>query len=102
METPRLRALVFTARISDFGKLPKNRVQKPTEPDTFSLPMLADTVHAVIPIARPHQWQTVASHRETSVYCASAMLKQRRADLRNARLEIGLVLAFGQYIYIQE
>src|ERR1039458_7798160 len=102
METPGLRAPVFTARIGNFGKLPKNRVQEPAEPDTFSLSLLADAIHAVIPIARAHQWQAMAANRETSIHGTRAMFKQGRAWFRNAWLEIGFVLAFGQYISFKE
>src|SRR5260370_26444522 len=60
MEPPSLRAFVFAARICNLCKLPENRVQKPSEPDTFTLTVLADPIHAVIPVARSHPPATVA------------------------------------------
>ena len=102
VEPPGLGTFMFTARIRNFGKLPKNRVQEPAEPNAFSLAMLADAIHAVVPVARAHQWQAVAADRETAVQRARAMFKQRRASLRNTRLEIGFVLALGQRIALQK
>src|SRR5580692_3284148 len=102
MKTPRFSAAVLTPYIRDFGKLPKNRVQKPAEPNAFPLSMLADSIHTVVPIARPHQWQAVAANSKTSVQRTGTMLKQCRARLRNARLEIGVILALGQHISVQK
>src|SRR5580704_11548667 len=64
--------------------------------------MLADAIHAVIPIARAHQWQAVTANRKTSVQRTGAMLKQGPSLLRNTRLEIGFILAVGQRVPVQK
>src|ERR1700674_5644162 len=102
METPRFGAAVLTPFIRDFGKLPKNRVQEPAEPNAFSLALLADAIHAVVPITRPHQWQAVAANSKTSVQRTGTMLKQCRPHFRNARLEIGVILALDQSVSVQK
>ena len=50
---------VLAARVRNFGKFPENYVQKPSEPDAFALALLADTIHAVIPVPGSEQGQAV-------------------------------------------
>src|SRR5579863_9987587 len=98
MNAPLFRALMFAARIRNLGKLPQNRVQKPAEPYAFAFTVLADAIHAVVPIAGAHQRQAVRTKTEAAIQGSRAMLEQRRASLRNARLKIRFFLAFRQFI----
>src|SRR6266849_6945946 len=56
VEPPVFRALVFASAVRNLCKLPENRVEEPAEPNAFSFPMLADSVHSIIPVACAHQW----------------------------------------------
>src|SRR5216684_1145506 len=80
VEPPVFRALVFASAVRNLCELPENRVQKPSEPDTFTLTVLADAIHAVIPVARSNQRETVASHCQAAIQCTRAMLKESCAS----------------------
>src|SRR5579872_4491084 len=93
---------MLTARLRDLCKFPQNCVQEPREPDALSLAMLSDAIHAVVPVARAHQRQTVAAHIQAAVERSGAMFEQRSTGLRYSRLEIGLALAFRQQLTFKE
>src|SRR5258708_15187586 len=88
VEPPSLHAFVFAARICNLGKLPENRVQKPSEPDTFTLTVLADAIHAVIPSARSLQPDTFTAHCQAAIQCTRAMLKESCASAGHPRPKI--------------
>src|SRR5580700_4301767 len=81
VETPALPTFILAAHIRNLCKFPENRVKEPAKPNAFSLAMLADAIHTVVPIARPHQWQAMAANGETAVQCSRAMFEERAASL---------------------
>src|SRR5271167_1060338 len=94
MQTPRLGAFAFTARVGDFRKLPQDGMKEPTEPDAFSL--------AVLPVASPHQRQAMCADRKAAVEGARAVFKKSGSLFGNARLEVGFLLSLGQNVAFEE
>ena len=67
------------------------------------LPSSPDAIHAVVPVARAHQRQVRERRRQGCGRCARAQCsKTVPLSLRNARLEIGFVLPFGESIAFEE
>src|SRR4029077_16516178 len=58
--------------------------------------MLSHSVHPIVPVARPHERKTMLARGKTAVQRTCTMFKQCCADLRHSRLEVGLVLTFGE------
>ena len=56
--------------------------EKPAQPDALALALLADPVHAVIPVAGAHQGQAVRADWRGSVDGPRAMLVQRAPTRR--------------------
>src|SRR5262249_57322705 len=74
---PPLRPFRLAAFLGQPRELPEVGVQEPAEPDALSLPLVADPIHTIVPIAGSHQRQTVFSHGEASVYRPPAVLAER-------------------------
>src|SRR3982750_49486 len=102
MEPPRFRPPMLAASDGHFGELPEDGMQKPAEPDAFTLALLPDMVHSVIPVAGSHQGKAVTSHGETAVQCARTMFKESGSRVGHTRLEIRFMLSFGQHRTIQK
>ena len=71
----------------------EGRVQDPREPHTLALAALADAIHAVIPVARAHQWQPMFADRQTLIERPRTVLIERGALFSNIGQEVGVVLA---------
>ena len=56
----------------------------------------ADQIEAVVPVARPDQWQAVAADRETLVEGSGAVFEQGAVLLGNRRLKVRLKLIGAQ------
>ena len=54
----------------------ERRMEKPSEPDAFPAPLPADTVHAIVPVARADQGKAVSSDGERPVKRAGAVLEK--------------------------
>ena len=59
-------------------------VQEEAEPDAFALPLLADAVHAVVPVAGAHQRQAVLAEQSAAAssartQCSYSVLALRRS-----------------------
>ena len=77
--TPCSRALGVAARLRDRGPLGQGRVEEPAEPDALAPPLLADSVHPVVPVAGPDERKAVTSNGQAPVERAGAVLEERRA-----------------------
>src|SRR6266851_7071814 len=77
-------------------------MQEPTEPNAFSSTRLADAIHPVVPVPRPHQRETVATNPQAAIQRSSTMFKQRCALGRFIRLEIRFALSFSQLVTIEK
>ena len=82
------------ARIGELREGVERGVQHPAKPDALALAALADTVHAVIPIAAADQRQTMAADRQAGVQRAGAMLVEAGGLVRDGRLEETVALAW--------
>ena len=51
-------------------------MEKPGEPHAFSSPLPADPVHAVVPVPRAHQGQSVRPDHERAIESTGAMLEE--------------------------
>src|ERR1044071_4908081 len=67
-------------------------MKSPAEPYALPFSRRSDAVHAVVPVSRAHQGQTVASNRETAVERARTMLEDRPGFRRYMGLKICLFL----------
>ena len=92
MQSPLLSALVLATGIGQPGKFPEYRVKKPSKPDTLAFSCGPDQVHPIVPVSRADQREPVASHPETAIERARAVLEQGPALRGHARLEIKIFL----------
>ena len=72
-------------RLGDAGEVPQVHEQKPAQPDAFSPALMADAVHAVVPIPGPDQGKAVAAHLEAAVQGPRAVFVERRPIVVTAR-----------------
>src|SRR6185312_6710623 len=93
MRSPCNRTARFAARISEASKCVQCCIHQPSKPDALALAPLADAIHSVVPVTRPHQWQTMTAHREALVKSTSAMLEQSGGLVRNCRLKEAIVFS---------
>ena len=90
-------------RASAIGaKARQDGVQEPAQPDALAPALVADPVHAVVPVARADQRQAVGADREAPVERARAVLEQRRRVRRAPRLEVGVRLVRPQGRPVEE
>src|SRR5262249_19959759 len=80
---PRLTTLRLAAQIREARELPERGVQEPAEPDGLAASRGADPVHAVVPVARPDERETVLADGEAVIERPRTMLEQRRALVRD-------------------
>src|SRR5665213_1887747 len=102
MEAPCFSTPEFPTHVGNLGKLPQDRVQEPAQPNAFSLAMLADTVHAVIPVAGAHQRKAMTSDIQAAIQRARAMFEQGCAVTGTVRLKIRFQLSGSKFITFQE
>src|SRR6266481_9120461 len=81
---PRLHFIFFTKR----RKPSQDSAKKPAQPNAFAFAPDANSVHAVIPITRTHQRQSVLAQIETAIDGPRAMLEHRRTLSRDLGLHI--------------
>ena len=67
------------------GELREHVVKEERQPDAFAFAVLADQVHAVIPVAAAHQRQAVVAEAQAVVDGADAMLVERADVVGNLR-----------------
>ncbi len=96
VRAPFLCLLRAALRVGDAGKFRESPAQEPCEPDAFAFPLAADAVHAVVPVAGPHQRKAVSARGEASLDCVDAVLVERGALLARLRLEEGVVLVIAE------
>ena len=65
------------------GKLGQHVVEEERQPDAFAAALLADQVHAIVPIAATHQRQAVIAEFQSVLDGADAMLVKRGRFLRS-------------------
>ena len=86
VRAPRRGPACFPARLGDRNEGHQCRVEEPAEPDAFTVAFFADAVHAVVPVAGPHQRKPMDAELKRGVERESAMLEdgrrsgQRRSD----------------------
>ena len=102
MLEPRREARPVAASFRQRRERLECRVQEPAEPDALPLAVLADPVHAVVPVAGADQRQAVRADGETPVEPTRAVLEQRRTLFREHRLEVGVVLAGAERLAFEE
>ena len=79
MLLPGLGALGVALRLGDRREVAERLQQEPAEPDALALALLADAVHAVVPVAAEDQRQAVgAGALDGEVERARAVLVERR------------------------
>jgi len=73
---PARRARQLAAPLREQREFAQRRVEEPAEPDTFALPAGTDPTHAVIPVARADQRQSVHSDGQTLLERTDAVLEE--------------------------
>src|SRR5437764_1347894 len=78
-------------------ELSEHFIKKESQPNAFALPVHAHQVHAVIPISRAHQWQTMLSKMQPSKHRQHTMIVKATEFLRRpgkivVRILVGLKL----------
>ena len=76
---PASRASVLAARLGDRRERGQDDVQEPAQPDALAAALVADPVHAVVPVARPDQRQAVGADRRGCGRCAAAQCSNSEA-----------------------
>ena len=69
---------IVAARLGERYERAQGDVQEPTQPDALAPPLMAHTVHAVVPVAGADQRQPVHTDREAAVERRGAVVEQRR------------------------
>ena len=92
----RSRAGTLTAVLRDRREGGQDGMQEPAQPDALAAALVADPVHAVVPVARPHERQPVRADGEAPVEGRRTVLEQRRRLRRPFRLEVGVRLVGPQ------
>ena len=75
--SPPGRARKLAARLGDASKGGQNGVQEPSQPDALPPALIADSVHAVVPVARTDKRQAVYANRQAPVEGRHAVVEQR-------------------------
>src|SRR5262249_43379175 len=75
---PTISARMLTAFIGNRRKTQQRGMEEPAEPDAFAFAVLADLVHAVVPIACSDQRQAVRADCKGRIERERAVLKQAR------------------------
>src|SRR5208282_675767 len=99
---PPRSARILAAGIRQRRKRQQRRVEEPPEPGTLALARLADVVHAIVPVARPEQRDSVDANREALVERARAVFEDRAALLGDRGLKERFLLAGMQLRSVKE
>src|SRR5580692_7388467 len=65
------------ARARQSRELGEHIVKKEGQPNAFAASLVSDAIHAVIPIATTHQWESVSTKLQPMLNGAHAMLIER-------------------------
>ncbi len=76
---------LIAAVAGEFAELPQHVVEEEREPDAFALAVLADQIHAVVPVAAADQRQVVNAETQAVVHGADAMFVKCRNLIGNLR-----------------
>ena len=66
--------------------------EKPCQPDALALPLIADAAHAIVPVARADQRQSMEAGGGSLLNGPAAVLEYGRLIDRDRRLKIDLAL----------
>ena len=93
MRLPTIGASLLAPALGDRYERSEGHVQEPAQPDALAAAVVTDSVHAVVPIARPHQRQAVQPNGKAPIERRGTMLEQRGRVRRCLGLEVvvGLV-----------
>ena len=92
----------FLARLGERNESRQRRVQEPAEPNAFAGPFFADAVHAVVPVAGPHQRKPMHAERQRGVESESAVLEHGRLLVGDGRIEEAVMLTRLERLAFQE
>src|ERR1700722_11289559 len=87
VRAPCRRADPLLARLRERRKGDERGAQKPAKPHTLAPALLADAVHAVVPIAVAEERQAMSAEGKTLIQSACAVFKQRDHLVGDRRLE---------------
>ncbi|EXI71310.1 MAG: hypothetical protein AW07_03753 [Candidatus Accumulibacter sp. SK-11] len=74
------------------GELPEHFAQEEAQPDAFSLSLHADQIHAIVPVAAPHQRQAMLAELQAAPDGAHAVfVETRRAGRAAGQIVVGVV-----------
>ena len=90
------RTFLILARFAERRELCERRVEKPADPDALAFALVPDAVHAVVPIARSHQRQTVHARLQATIKRAHAMLVEAARLGRDCGLRVSFILVCFQ------
>ena len=76
------------ATIAERCECAKHRMQEPPHPDALALAEVTDAIHAIIPVTRTHQRQTVRTHVQAPINSTQAMFKDCRRLAGYDRLQV--------------
>src|SRR5208282_6790338 len=99
---PPRSARILAAGIRQRRKRQQRRVEEPPEPGTLALARLADVVHAIVPVARAEQRNSVDADREAMIERPRAVFEDRAALLGDRRLKERFILAGTELRTVQE
>ena len=81
------------ALLGDARELAEVGVEEPAEPDALALAVRTDAVHAVVPVSRAHERQSMTPDREAPIEGPRAVLEEGRGFGGHLRLEVTIDLA---------
>src|SRR5882757_9106092 len=83
----------FLARLRERNESCQRRVEKPTEPNTFTGTVLTDPVHPVVPVAGSHKGKSMRAEGQRGVKRNGAMLEKGRSLIGDCGIEEDVMLA---------
>ena len=92
MLSPGRGAAVFTTPLRERDEIADGGVEKPAQPNAFTLSSRPHPVQSIVPVPAANQRQAVTSNPEASIETARAVLKQSGPLIRCHGLEKGIVL----------
>src|SRR5208282_3098163 len=99
---PRRSARILAADIRQRRKRQQGGVKEPAEPGTLAFARLADAVHAIVPVARPEQRDSVDANRQAMVERPRAVFEDRATLLGDRGHKERFILAGTQFRTVKE
>jgi hypothetical protein len=84
-------ALFVITGFNDRDEASQRCIQEPAQPNTLTFTALPYSIHSIVPITTPHQWQTVLTYRKAMLNRAYTVIVNIPGVTRDARFHISIM-----------